>query len=77
MPASEMVLQLHQRRDRTIGRFEHIACFLDTDSEAMPRPVRRGRMLDRALQAILKAADLRQHDVGVDRKRHVPHAGDG
>jgi hypothetical protein len=63
-----MVLQLHQRRDRTPGRFEHIACFLDIDSEVMPRPVRRGRMLDRALQAILKAADLRQHGVGVDRR---------
>jgi hypothetical protein len=63
-----MVLQLHQRRDRTPGRFEHIACFLDIDSEAMPHPVRRGRMLDRALQAILKATDLRKHDVGVDRR---------
>ena len=68
MPASEMVLQLHQRRDRAPSRFEHVACFLDVDSEAMPRPVRRGRMIERALQAILKAADLRQHDVGVDRR---------
>ena len=34
----------------------------------MPRPVRRGRMIDSALQAILKAADLRQHDVGVERR---------
>jgi hypothetical protein len=63
-----MVLQLHQRRDRTPGRFEHVACFLDVDSEAMPRPVRHGRMIDRALQTIPKAADLRQHDVGVDRR---------